>query len=152
MAAAKPLVPPPKKQKSALGKSDKGKPDLDSLKQEIDMVHALRPQSFASFSLLRLAGRAPADACCAGRALASRLREGCALLRSIACTLTVASRHSAGLSSTEHAKRLADWGPNALSPPKETPKIIKWLLQMVPPAATLRARLQLIRVLFCNCN
>ncbi|XP_049637598.1 potassium-transporting ATPase alpha chain 2 [Suncus etruscus] len=36
-----------------------------------------------------------------------------------------------GLSSTKAAERLAQDGPNALTPPKETPEIIKFLKQMV---------------------
>ena len=36
-----------------------------------------------------------------------------------------------GLSSTQAAELLAQDGPNTLSPPKETPEIIKFLKQMV---------------------
>lgn len=38
---------------------------------------------------------------------------------------------SQGLSSTRAAELLARDGPNTLTPPKETPKIIKFLKQMV---------------------
>lgn len=38
---------------------------------------------------------------------------------------------SQGLSSAQAAELLAQHGPNALSPPKETPEIVKFLKQMV---------------------
>ena len=35
-----------------------------------------------------------------------------------------------GLSEEEAAKRLVQYGPNALSPPKQTPEIVKFLKQL----------------------
>lgn len=45
--------------------------------------------------------------------------------------LIVSVLPSQGLSSTQAAELLAQHGPNALTPPKETPEIIKFLKQMV---------------------
>ena len=38
--------------------------------------------------------------------------------------------HIQGLSDAQAAERLARDGPNAITPPKQTPKIVKFLLQM----------------------